>query len=134
MYPYYGLSEAEYQLMKLFWEKNTSLQFHEILSYCNDELHLNWAATTAQTYLGRLIMKGVLETDGKRYRKSYKARLSEQDLSQKYAKQVVDESFGGSIKNLLASLTGGTKLTKDDVAELKQILDDSLSDPSDEHS
>lgn len=130
MYPYYGLSETEYQLMQLFWNRNEPLPFNEILSYCNEELHLGWAATTAQTYLGRLIMKGVLETNGKRYRKSYFAKLSEEELSQTYAKQIVKESFGGSIKNLLVSLTQGTKLTQEDIDELKEILDSSLSDRS----
>lgn len=130
MYPYYGLSETEYQLMQLFWDRKEALPFNEILSYCNEVLHLDWAATTAQTYLGRLIMKGVLETNGKRYRKAYSAKLSEEELSQMYANQVVQESFGGSIKNLLVSLTRGTKLSQKDVEELKEILDSSISDKS----
>ena len=130
MYPYYGLSETEYQLMKLFWTRQEPLLFSDVLAHCNEELHLNWAATTAQTYLSRLMMKGVLETNGKRYRKSYLAHLTEEELAQKYAVQVVKESFGGSVKNLLTALLRDTTLTQNEADELKQILDSCLPDHS----
>lgn len=130
MYPCYGLSETEYKIMQLFWEKNTALPFGEILHYCNDTLHLNWAVGTAQTYLNRLIMKGVLKTDNKRYRKSYSAQFTEEELAQRHAQQFLNDSFGGSIKNLLTCLTEGTKLSKEDVDELTAILHSNLSDES----
>ena len=93
MYPCYGLSETEYKIMQLFWTKKTALPFGEILHYCNDTLHLDWAVGTAQTYLNRLIMKGVLKTDNKRYRKSYSAQFSEEELAQRHAQQFLNESF-----------------------------------------
>lgn len=130
MYPCYGLSETEYKIMQLFWEKKTALPFGEILHYCNNTLHLDWAVGTAQTYLNRLIMKGVLKTDNKRYRKSYSAQFSEEELAQRHAQQFLNESFGGSIKNLLTCLTEGTKLSKEDVDELTAILHSNLSDES----
>lgn len=93
MQQHYELSDTEYKIMQLFWKNSDPLPFNEILKYCNDELQLNWAVGTAQTYLNRLILKGVLKTNNKRYRKLYSAQLSEEELAQKYARQFVDESL-----------------------------------------
>ena len=67
MQQHYELSDTEYKIMQLFWKNSDPLPFNEILKYCNDELQLNWAVGTAQTYLNRLILKGVLKTNNKRY-------------------------------------------------------------------
>lgn len=114
--------------MQLFWKNSDPLPFNEILKYCNDELQLNWAVGTAQTYLNRLILKGVLKTNNKRYRKLYSAQLSEEELAQKYARQFVDESFGGSLKNFIASFAQETKLSEADVNELIDILHSNMSE------
>ena len=101
--------------MQLFWKNSDPLPFNEILKYCNDELQLNWAVGTAQTYLNRLILKGVLKTNNKRYRKLYSAQLSEEEL-------------GGSLKNFIASFTQETKLSEADVNELIDILHSNMSE------
>ena len=128
MQEHYNLSDTEYQIMQLFWKNTTPIPFNEILKYCNEELQLNWAVGTAQTYLNRLILKGVLKTNNKRYRKLYSAQLSEQELAQKYVHQFVDDSFGGSLKNFLVSFTQGTQLSPNDVNELIDILHSRIPD------
>ena len=112
MQQHYELSDTEYKIMQLFWKNSDPLPFNEILKYCNDELQLNWAVGTAQTYLNRLILKGVLKAQ----------------LAQKYARQFVDESFGGSLKNFIASFTQETKLSEADVNELIDILHSNMSE------
>lgn len=127
MHPYCGLSEAEYELMNLFWSQNKPLQLADIVQYCHTELDNNWATTTICTYLGHLVMKGFLKTDHKRYRKSYSALISKNELSQMYAKQVLQESFDGSLKNFLASFTQGVSLTPNEINELISILHTNMS-------
>ena len=128
MQEHYNLSDTEYQIMQLFWKSPDPLPFNEILKYCNEELQLNWAVGTAQTFLNRLVLKGILKTNNKRYRKLYSAQLSEAELAQKYAHQFVDDSFGGSLKNFLVSFTQGTQLSQNDVNELIDILHSNISD------
>lgn len=113
--------------MQFIWDSNHPLSFFEIFYHCNDVLHLNWAQTTAHTYLTRLIQKGVLASDRKGYKKLYYAKLSEQELSHVYANRFVEESYRGSIRNLLASLTYETSLSPEEVEELKQLLDSSMT-------
>lgn len=124
---YYGLSELEYALMQYFWKNNHSLSFAEVLDYCNNELHYNWAKTTLHTYLTRLIKKGVLHFERKGYRHSYYPELTEQELAHKYATNFVDSSFGGSLSNLLISLTYNAELSDSDIEELKKIIDNNTA-------
>ena len=51
-----------------------------------------------------------------------------EELAQKYARQFVDESFGGSLKNFIASFTQETKLSEADVNELIDILHSNMSE------
>lgn len=123
----YGLSEIEYEFMQFFWACNKPVSFAEVMHYCNEEKKHSWAQTTVHTYLTRLIQKGVLTSTRKGYKRSYKAQVSEAELSHAYASQFVAEAYDGSIKNLLLSLTYNTKLSREEARELHQILDDHLS-------
>lgn len=128
METHYGLSETEYMLMKFFWSHPSPLSFSEILDYCNSELQLDWAQTTTHTYLTRLIQKGVLAAKRNGYKKFYYATSTEQELSGTFANRLIQEAYGGSIKNFLLSFTCKAKLSKDEVEELKRLLDANLSE------
>ena len=110
---YYGLSKMEYNLMKYFWNTNAPVSFSEVEKYCNTELHYGWAQPTLHTYLTRLVKKGILHSEGKGYKckRSYYPELTEQELAHKYATDFVDNTFNGSISDLLVSLTYNTKLS-----------------------
>lgn len=125
---HYGLSDIEYELMQFFWKNNQPLLFAEVLAYCNNTLKYGWAATTLHTYLTRMIQKGVLASTRKGYKRAYYAKISESQLSYHYANHFLSTSFGGSLKNLLLTLTSESKLTQTEVDELKQILDTNITD------
>lgn len=128
METHYGLSDTEYILMHFFWSSSYPLSFSEILNYCNNELHLDWAQTTVHTYLTRLIQKGVLTAKRDGYKKFYYATSTEQELSSTFANRFVKEVYGGSLKNFLLSFTGEAKLSKAEVEELKHLLDSNLKE------
>lgn len=128
METHYGLTEIEYSLMKLFWENDRQIPFAEVLQYCNEVLQYEWAQTTLHTYLTRMIKKGILGSSRTGYKKLYYAQISEQELSNSFANQFIKESFGGSIKNLLLTLTYNKKLSSQEAEELKKILDENTSE------
>ena len=123
---YYGLSKMEYNLMKYFWNTNAPVSFSEVEKYCNTKLHYGWAQPTLHTYLTRLVKKGILHSEGKGYKckRSYYPELTEQELAHKYATDFVDNTFNGSISDLLVSLTYNTKLSESDIEELKNYPDE----------
>ena len=130
---YYGLSKMEYNLMKYFWNNNGPVSFSEVEKYCNTELHYNWAQPTLHTYLTRLTKKGILHSEGKSYKckRSYYPELTEQELAHKYATDFVDNTFNGSISDLLVSLTYNTKLSESDIEELKNIINKNTCEKKD---
>ena len=130
---YYGLSKMEYNLMKYFWNNNGPVSFSEVEKYCNTELHYNWAQPTLYTYLTRLTKKGILHSEGKGYKckRSYYPELTEQELAHKYATDFVDNTFNGSISDLLVSLTYNTKLSEPDIEELKNIINKNTCEKKD---
>lgn len=136
---YYGLSKMEYELMKFFWNNKYPVSLAEALKYCNTELHYGWSSSTLSTYLARLVKKNILHSEGKGYRsegkgyrckRSYYPQLTEEELAHKYATDFVDNTFNGSISNLLVSLTYKTKLSESDIEELKNIINNNLCEDS----
>ncbi|HIS30367.1 MAG TPA: BlaI/MecI/CopY family transcriptional regulator [Candidatus Limivivens intestinipullorum] len=125
----YGLTEIETELMELFWSRDTSFTFSEILHYCNEVKGHGWAQTTVHTFLTRLIQKGVLESGRKGYKRFYYAAVSREELAHQYASRFVEESYGGSVKNLLVSLNYHSGLSKDELLELRRLLDQELDKP-----
>ena len=53
----------------------------------------------------------------------YTPQVSEQEYERCTAESLIDRVFGGSAKNLMASLARGGKLTEHDVAELLEMLE-----------
>ena len=126
---YYGLSKMEYELMKFFWNNKYPVSLAEALKYCNTELHYGWSSSTLSTYLARLVKKNILHSEGKGYRckRSY---YPQEELAHKYATDFVNNTFNGSISNLLVSLTYKTKLSESDIEELKNIINNNLCEDS----
>ena len=124
---YYGLSKIERDLMRFFWNAGRPLTFHEIQAHCIG-MNYGWAKTTLHTHLTRLMKKGLLEVGAVEKKRTYYAELTERELIHRYADSFVKDSFGGSIRKLLLSLTYHTKLSRSEVDALKKILDDSVVD------
>ena len=58
----YNLSEAEYEIMKFIWEQGDNISFNDIMEYTQKKGH-TWKKQTVQTFLTRLIDKGVLKAE-----------------------------------------------------------------------
>ncbi len=125
------LSDLEYKLMTFFWNQKNPVSFAEILNFCNEEQHWNWAKTTAHTYLTRLMEKNLVDVNhvaGKR--RTYFAKITQDSFSRQAAQEFVDSSFSGSIKNLLLALVPNYTISQSDAEELHKILD-SLTETND---
>ena len=118
----YNLSEAEYEIMEYIWKQNCMLKFSDIMEFLSEKGH-EWRKQTVQTFLTRLIEKGVLKAqkDGN-YRLYYPA-MSEEEYISKWTKNIVKDAFGNSLKEVLFSFTGRKILTKEEAAELHDFIE-----------
>ena len=117
-----GLSDNEFELMQMFWENSGALSFPEIVSLCEKTGH-QWAKTTIHTYLTRMVQKGVLQVENGRKKHVYRVSYSYDELTRAYASRFIEETFSGSLKDMIVSLVPGASLSKADIDELKQLLD-----------
>lgn len=113
------LSDTEMELMEVIWECDppvTSTELLQIFAQRGKE----WKAQTISTFLSRLVDKGALETTRHGRTNKYVPLISPKDYKLAETQHVLDGLYQGSVKNLIAALYDGDKLSDEDIAELKQ--------------
>ncbi len=119
-----NISESEWIVMESLWQRSpqTAAEVTEAL-----HPHTEWAENTVRTLLTRLVTKGALKTgknkSGTRtFRPAVTRRASVKAESDSFAQRV----FGGAAKPLITHFAENSRLTAEEVDELKRILDESL--------
>jgi len=114
------LTEPELGIMQTLWETNDAVP----RSYIQKKLsHLNWKDTTFNTYLSRLQGKGFVakETQGQTH--YYHPLVSQQKYQQVESASVLNKLFQGSLKNFVLSVSHTDTVKKEDLEELRNLLD-----------
>lgn len=115
------ITESEYEVMKVLWSSGVPLTVGEIYNKL-PETESKWSKNTVATLLTRLCEKGVAA-----YKKSgsfhhYYAVLEKNDYNVSEAKSFVSRIFGGSVKNMVASLYESKELSQDEIEELRELF------------
>ena len=110
------LGEVEARFADLIWDR-APLPSSALVSLAADAL--GWKKSTTYTVLKRLCDKGLFQNDGGTVRvvvgrDAYYGAQSE---------QFVEETFSGSLPAFLAAFTSRKKLTPQEVAALKEMID-----------
>lgn len=114
------LSETEMEVMQIIWERGYPITSSELLGIFSEEKGKDWKGQTIATFLARLVEKGVLISTRKQGRTNiYSPSISQEEYRSQEAKSLLEKLYEGSVKNFLATLYDGEKLTKNDVAELR---------------
>jgi len=83
-----------------------------------------WSEATVKTLINRLLKKGAVaaERDGRRY--LYRPRLARADYLGAESQGLLDRLFDGRLAPLVSHFSETRKLTAEDVAELKKLIED----------
>jgi BlaI family penicillinase repressor len=115
------ISEAEWIVMEVLWRKHpiTALEVVQQLSH-----HKQWQDQTIRTMLRRLNRKKALSyrAEGKTY--YYSPAVSREQCVRGESRSFLERVFGGAAHPLLVQLVQESKLSPDEIAELKRILRD----------
>lgn len=119
MKPISRISEAEWEVMEVFWRRSPQTAT-EVFSQLQSDMH--WKSTTVRTLIARLLAKGILdhEVDGKRY--LYSAARSREECVAAASQSFMERIFGGAVQPLLLHFASRTRLSKRDAEKLKQLL------------
>ena len=116
----FSISEAEYQVMKLIWDKApvSTKEVTEILT-----VESSWKPKTIQTLLSRLVIKGAIgyKKEGRVF--VYTPLIKEEDYVEQESSSFLNKFYDGALNSLVVNFLEQDKLTENDINELKKILD-----------
>ncbi|MFT5873040.1 MAG: BlaI family penicillinase repressor [Clostridium sp.] len=117
------ISNSEWEVMRCVWGNITctASEIVETLSKNTD-----WKSTTVRTLINRLVKKEILgytidEKDKKTY--YYFPLLSENECIKAESESFIKRVFNGSLNGMFANFLNESKLSDEEIEELKNILD-----------
>ncbi|MGL5153171.1 MAG: BlaI/MecI/CopY family transcriptional regulator [Clostridium sp.] len=118
------ISEAEWQIMKLIWksEGTTSGEIIKEISINSD-----WKITTIKSLINRLLKKEAIgfEKRGREY--FYFPLIKESECIKEESKSFINRFFNGSINTMLVNFVKEEALSKEEIKELREILNNAES-------
>lgn len=114
-----AMSATEFYILQYLWTRETPATFSEIMVHFNEEEKKEWKKQTVNTFLSRLSQKGFLNIDKSGKRAIYIPAVTSKKFYENYAKQIVDDSYDGSLKNFICAFTANRKIN---TAEKEELL------------
>ena len=118
------ISDAEYQVMKVIWAEGVPINTNEVVEKL--ELTTAWKPKTIHTLLSRLVKKGALgyEKVGRVF--VYTSLIDEAEVLSVENDNFLNRFYDGMLNTMVVNLLEQDKLSDDDIAQLRSILDDRL--------
>lgn len=114
------LPEAELEVMLTLWHSDRPMTASEITAALADT-H-SWKTATVHVLLDRLGERGFVSCDKSNFKHLFAPIISEADYRRGEERTMMKRFFGGSAKNMIASLLNADGLTDDDLEELAALL------------
>lgn len=112
------LSKTELEILQVLWDNGGEMSPRDIwdifLSRGKD-----WKRQTLNTLLLRMEEKGVIE----KHWGSVHALCSELEFRHAQCKEMVQDSFNGSLNQFMAAFTGNSKISPEDAKELEELVE-----------
>jgi len=112
-----NLTEAEEKLAVLIW-RDAPLTSLELTQVAGREM--DWKRTTTYTVLKKLCDKGVFKNENA----NVSVVLTRDELIAHQSRSFVEDTFGGSLPKFITSFFSGKKLSAEQAAELKRLIDE----------
>lgn len=116
------ISEAEWEVMKIFWTKGVSCTANEVVEAL--EGYTDWKPNTIKSLITRLVKKGALGFQEERRIYRYYPLVSEDDCIRAETQSFVQRVFGGALKPMLVTFLEEEKLSPEEIEELKHLLEE----------
>lgn len=113
------LPDAELEVMQAVW----SLEPPVTAAQVQQNVPSDWKATSVLTFLSRLCDRGFLSCEKEGRQNLYTPLVTREAYLQRESRSFVERLCGGSVKNLVASLSDAGALTENDLDELRAFLD-----------
>ena len=118
------ISEAEYQVMKVIWSAGVPISTNEVVEKL--ETSTAWKPKTIHTLLSRLVKKGALQYEKDSRVFVYTPLVKESEILSIENDNFLNRFYDGALNSMVVNLLEQDKLSDDDIARLKNILDTKL--------
>lgn len=108
--------ESEYRFCLILWE-NEPVNSGKLVELCKEGL--GWSKATTYTVIRRLSERGVLKNENT----IVTSLISKEDAQKSRLEEMVEETFEGSMPAFIAAFSKTKKLTKQEVDQLKALID-----------
>jgi BlaI family penicillinase repressor len=115
-----SISEAEWEVMNVLWEKAPQTANEIILSL---QKKTDWKPKTVRTLLDRLVQKKVVGVNQNQKLYTFFPLYSQDECQQAEAQSFIKRIYGGALKSVLVHFIEEQSLSDDDIKELRSILD-----------
>lgn len=119
----FDVSETEKEILEYLWENPQGVLSREMLEYFNEKKQKDWKKQTLNTFLLRLAEKGLIEGKAQGVKKIYQAVYDAKEYEAKKAESILENNYGGSVRNFVMALTGGEKIDKAMADDLRKMLE-----------
>ena len=110
------LGVVETQFAELIWAREP-IASGDLVKLCEKEL--NWKKSTTYTVLKKLCERGIFQNnDG-----VVTSLLTKDEFNAVQSEQFVEDTFEGSLPACLAAFTSRKALSKDEVEEIRRLID-----------
>ena len=118
-----NLSSSEAIVMKTIWDGGEDISVPDLMTALKEKYGKDYARTTVQTFLLKLIGKGFVQTYRKGKLSYVHALKDETDYKAKLLQEEMDFWYQGNPAQLVAGLFRTGELTEEDKEQIRRALD-----------
>ncbi|MCH5338239.1 MAG: BlaI/MecI/CopY family transcriptional regulator [Acetatifactor sp.] len=119
------LSGAEWNLMESLWEYSPKVGSQIVTDMA---ARTGWSRSTTLTMLRRMTEKGLIACEDSGQMKTYAPLIEREEAARKETESFLNRVYNGSISLLVSGFVERQKLTEQEIAELRQLLEKAEGD------
>ena len=108
--------ESEYRFCLILWA-NEPINSTHLVELCKEQM--GWSKATTYTVIRRLSERGVVKNENA----VVTSLISKEQAQASRLNEMVEETFQGSMPAFIAAFSRSKKLTRDEVEQLKALID-----------
>ena len=106
---------SEYRFCLILWE-HEPINSTKLAALCKEQL--GWSRPTTYTVIRRLSERGVLKNENT----IVSTLVTKEQVQQSEMEEMMERTFEGSIPAFIAAFANSKKLTKEDIAQLEDLI------------
>lgn len=115
-----GLSENEWYIMQVLWDKSPAT-LRDICIALKDTK--NWTKHAVSSFLKRMLEKGAIHVDESGKMRQYSAVWSKEETVREETHSILERVYKGDLMLMVSNAVREQKLSEEEIKDLKEMLD-----------